>query len=123
MIDNSIIEQLKSDVGEILAIELIHVFVDESQKLVAEMVHSSDAKTIEINAHSLKSSCNSFGATQLAQTCLQIEKTVNQEGVSSQLQQLLKVAESQSELTFKQLALVIKNPRHCKIQCRGFFYL
>ncbi|MDB2356500.1 MULTISPECIES: Hpt domain-containing protein [unclassified Pseudoalteromonas] len=110
MIDNSIIEQLKSDVGEILAIELIHVFVDESQKLVAEMVHSSDAKTIEINAHSLKSSCNSFGATQLAQTCLQIEKTVNQEGVSSQLQQLLKVAESQSELTFKQLALVIKNP-------------
>ncbi|WP_394193684.1 Hpt domain-containing protein [Pseudoalteromonas atlantica] len=110
MIDNSIIEQLKSDVGESLAIELIHVFVSESQKLVSEMVHSSDAKTIEINAHSLKSSCNSFGATQLAQTFLQIEKTVNQDGINSELQQLLKVAESQSELTFNQLALVIKNP-------------
>ena len=110
MIDNSIIEQLKSDVGESLAIELIHVFISESQKLVKEMVNSSDSHEIEINAHSLKSSCNSFGATQLAQTCLQIEKRVKQVGFDSDLQQLLTVAESQSKLTFEQIQLLISEP-------------
>jgi len=107
MIDKSIIEQLKYDVGEDLAIQLLGIFVEESKKTIADMLIASSASTIAINAHSLKSSSSSFGAINLAQTCQLIETKAKAEELDVELTSLLQLAEDQSNKTFSQLTSII----------------
>ncbi len=109
MIDTSVIEQLQYDVGDSMAIELINVFVDESKKLVAQMLSSTDAAEIELCAHSLKSSGYSFGATRLAQTCQLIEQQVKVNGLDTEVVTLLKLADAQSKKTFEHMRELTQN--------------
>ncbi|SFU10659.1 HPt (histidine-containing phosphotransfer) domain-containing protein [Pseudoalteromonas sp. DSM 26666] len=109
MIDTSVIEQLKYDVGDSMAIELLNVFVDESKKLVAQMLASTKPEEIELYAHSLKSSGYSFGATRLAQTCQLIEQQVKVNGLDTEVATLLKLADAQSKKTFEHMNELIQN--------------
>ncbi|MFK3870878.1 Hpt domain-containing protein [Pseudoalteromonas rhizosphaerae] len=109
MIDISLIEQLKYDVGDSMAIELLKVFVDESKKLVEQMLNSTNTNDIELHAHSLKSSSYSFGAIHLAQTCQLIEQKVKTNGLNPEVRTLLKLADSQSKKTFQQINQLINN--------------
>ncbi|WP_064663300.1 Hpt domain-containing protein [Pseudoalteromonas sp. MQS005] len=109
MIDTSVIEQLKYDVGDSMAIELLNVFVDESKKLVAQMLASTKPEEIELYAHSLKSSGYSFGATRLAQTCQLIEQQVKVNGLDTEVTTLLKLADAQSKKTFEYMNELIQN--------------
>ena len=109
MINCSTIEQLKSDVGNELAVELLKTFINESKKTVEILVNTKDVSEIEISAHSLKSSAYSFGAISLGGTCNSIESLVKVEHTPQQLDLLLKTAEQQSTETFKELEAVIQN--------------
>ncbi|GAA59842.1 hypothetical protein P20652_1706 [Pseudoalteromonas sp. BSi20652] len=109
MIDHAIIEQLKDDVGNALAIELLKVFVNESKKTVANMVNTHELSEIEINAHSLKSSAYSFGASSLGDTCKLIEALVKIEHTPQQLNSLIKTADEQSKVTFEMLSTIIQS--------------
>ncbi|AQQ01057.1 diguanylate cyclase [Pseudoalteromonas aliena] len=109
MIDKAIIEQLKKDVGNELAVELLKTFVNESKKTVAILISKNELSEIEMSAHSLKSSCYSFGASDLGDTCKQIEALVKVEHSQKDLNTLLKTADEQSKVTFKKLATIIEN--------------
>ena len=57
--------------------EIFNLFLEEAEKLKASLVSSLELKDFEqarFNAHKLKSSCSSIGATALAETCKDIEK-------------------------------------------------
>ncbi|MEN8634377.1 MULTISPECIES: Hpt domain-containing protein [Pseudoalteromonas] len=107
MIDKLIIEQLKHDVGEDLAIQLLGIFVEESKKTIADMLVASSVSSIAINAHGLKSSSSSFGAINLAHTCQLIETKAKDEELDIELITLLQLAAKQSDKTFNQLTSII----------------
>ena len=57
--------------------EIFDLFLEEAEKIKASLVSSLELKDFEqtrFNAHKLKSSCSSIGATALAETCKDIEK-------------------------------------------------
>lgn len=56
--------------------EIFNLFLEEAEKLKASLVSSLELKDFEqtrFDAHKLKSSCSSVGATALAETCKDIE--------------------------------------------------
>lgn len=109
MIDISIIEQLKEDVGPSLAMELLSIFIVESQKTVTMLVSSPNNDDIEINAHSLKSSCLSYGATTLGATCKRIEQKAKANEFDDELMHLLETAHTQSTVTFAKLQALVNS--------------
>lgn len=113
MINYSTIEQLKSDVGNELAVELLKTFINESKKTIDILINTQNLCEIEIeieiSAHSLKSSAYSFGASGLGDTCTSIESIVKIEHSAEELNSLLKIADEQSAETFKQLESIIQN--------------
>jgi HPt (histidine-containing phosphotransfer) domain-containing protein len=109
MIDTQTIEQLKSDVGTDLAFELLTVFINESKKTVVLMLSASLDDSLIMYAHSLKGSCQSYGAITLANTCIEIEKKAKAGEFDNELQELLHEAQTQSDLTFAQLTSLV----HC----------
>lgn len=109
MINYSTIEQLKSDVGNELAVELLKTFINESKKTIDILINTQSLSEIEISAHSLKSSAYSFGASGLGDTCTSIESIVKIEHSAEELNSLLKIADEQSAETFKQLESIIQN--------------
>ena len=109
MINYPTIEQLKSDVGNELAVELLKTFINESKKTIDILINTQNLSEIEISAHSLKSSAYSFGASGLGDTCTSIESIVKIEHSAEELNSLLKIADEQSAETFKQLESIIQN--------------
>jgi HPt (histidine-containing phosphotransfer) domain-containing protein len=62
--------------------EIFNLFLEEAEKIKASLVSSLELKDFEqtrFNAHKLKSSCSSIGATALAETCKDIEKFAESE--------------------------------------------
>ena len=96
MINYSTIEQLKSDVGNELAVELLKTFINESKKTIDILINTQNLSEIEISAHSLKSSAYSFGASGLGDTCTSIESLVKIEHSAEELNSLLIIADEQS---------------------------
>ncbi|ALQ07895.1 MULTISPECIES: Hpt domain-containing protein [Pseudoalteromonas] len=113
MIDLAVIEQLKNDIGDDTAVELLKFFVDESKKTMAIILNSNERDEIEINAHSLKSSCYSFGAIALGDTCKYIEELIKTEHSKKDLHNLLEIVEVQSKQTFNEMAFIIASNQDC----------
>lgn len=112
MIDHAIIEQLKDDVGNALAIELLKTFISESKKTITTLVNTNEPTEIEMSAHSLKSSAYSFGALALADTCKLIEALVKTEHTPHALNSLIKTADEQSKVAFNSLTAIIQSAQN-----------
>ena len=76
-VDKDVIENLKNLGGQELLVELFDVFISSSQKLIVDInqaINQNNAKALQDNAHSLKSSCGNMGAAVMAELCLKLEK-------------------------------------------------
>jgi HPt (histidine-containing phosphotransfer) domain-containing protein len=68
---------LQSDLGDEIVVELIDLFLENSPKLLSEMEQAAAAADVEgvvQQAHALKSTSQTLGATGLAQVCRDIER-------------------------------------------------
>ena len=100
MIDQTTYSQLQQDVGHELAAKLLSVYLSESKTLIETLITTSEPHTVEITAHSLKSSSRSYGALQLADICENIEHQVKCQGLSEEVNALILVAKNESVKTF-----------------------
>ena len=71
----------EEDFSEVFA-DLIETYLSDSPNLIEALItgaNQKDISTVRINAHSLKSSSATLGATEFAQLCKQIELYCNQD--------------------------------------------
>ncbi len=57
--------------------ELVTLFVESSEQIISDLkraVENGDLKTVERNAHALKSSCGNLAAIKLMETCAELER-------------------------------------------------
>lgn len=79
-IDPAAIDELRSASGDALVVEVVGLFEGECDKRLALMrdaVADGDAKTIRDNAHAMKSTAASLGATVLSRLCAEAEREQN----------------------------------------------
>ena len=76
LIDIQIFEDLKIALGDDYILELLDTWYTEAPVIFAELdasLSSGDAEVFRRTAHALKSNASSFGATQLASQCKELE--------------------------------------------------
>ncbi len=98
-------EQLESEVGSELALEILDSFVADSHVALEELrgaVANHDAKSVLKLAHSLKGTSATCGGRSLVYTCLQVE-SLAKEGEFSEIEGLIDELSDELEAT---LALV-----------------
>lgn len=99
--------KLQKDVGEALTKELMLVFIDETTKLVENLLAAHKQAQIDkiiLFSHSLKSSARTYGAETLACLCEEIEvksKSNNKSELNMLLEQLPDVSEKTLLLAIK----------------------
>jgi HPt (histidine-containing phosphotransfer) domain-containing protein len=71
-LDPAAIENLRELGGDEFVEELTETFLDEAPGLLATL-HGRDAGEVRRAAHTLKSNAATFGATRLADLCLELE--------------------------------------------------
>lgn len=80
VIDLEVVEALKAlddDDGSCLFFELIDLFVEDAASQIRSMqtaLARGDLKTLELAAHTLKSSCANIGASRMSEICQQLER-------------------------------------------------
>ncbi len=95
MIDNATFSQLKQDVGDDLAKQLLQVYITESSQIVSSLADPNKQTDIEINAHSLKSSSMSYGALAVGKLAEQIEMKAKAAQFDDQLVSLISTLQDQ----------------------------
>jgi len=91
--------KLQNDVGEALAKDLMLVFINETKKLVENLLEAHELDQIEkiiLFSHSLKSSASTYGAETLASLCAKIEaagKNENQTELNMLFKQLPEISD------------------------------
>jgi len=101
MFKKEIVLKLQNDVGEALAKDLMLVFINETKKLVENLLLAHEQDQIDkiiLFSHSLKSSARTYGAETLACLCEQIETAGKNEN-SVELNMLFKQLAEISEKT------------------------
>ncbi|KMT66494.1 Hpt domain-containing protein [Catenovulum maritimum] len=76
-LDDTICQKLIYDVGNDLFLQLLKVYIEESQQICQKLISAivkQDLKACELHAHSLKSSSKTYGAEQLAIVSEQAEQ-------------------------------------------------
>ncbi len=76
ILDEEVLENLRATMGEDFFLELLDVFLLDSQAMLADLsraAQASDAETLRLTAHTLKSNSASFGATALSRLCADLE--------------------------------------------------
>ena len=77
MLDDKVMAQLSRDLSWNVLVEIIQLYIDETEKRVqvmAKAVNEMDWSVLESEAHQLKSSSGSIGATLVQQRALAIER-------------------------------------------------
>ena len=75
-IDTATFRQLQENAGAEFVAELVQAFLEEAPKMMGDLrgaMAAGDAETFRRAAHSLKSNCNTFGATSLAAISKELE--------------------------------------------------
>ena len=77
-IDTALIDQLQELIGgdRMALLELIQMFIEEGEDIIAQSraaVKTADRDLLRRSAHSLKSSAQDFGASQLSILCATLE--------------------------------------------------
>jgi two-component system, sensor histidine kinase and response regulator len=78
VLDIAVLEQLRHDLDEIVLPDLIDAFLSEARqrsRRMAEAAANGNLTIIEREAHTLKSSAGTFGATQLVRAVQTMERT------------------------------------------------
>lgn len=91
VIDETIFEALKENMGEILPI-LIEAFLEDGTVLLQEIfdgVNAQNKEAIATAAHTMKSSAKNIGAVQLSVYCAEIENVIEEEDGISNIEGLL----------------------------------
>jgi signal transduction histidine kinase/DNA-binding response OmpR family regulator len=94
VLDEEVLERLRESMGDEFFIELLDVFLNDSQNMVANLSRAAqqgDAATLRSTAHTLKSNSASFGATALSLLCERLEScctTGMADGASAQVEQI-----------------------------------
>jgi histidine phosphotransfer protein HptB len=94
LIDQPTFDTLKESVGDDFIIELLQAYYDETPILLANLKKAMEAKDSEgfrRNAHSIKSTSNSFGALKLGEQAKELEylgREGNLEGLEQKVEAL-----------------------------------
>jgi len=92
--------------------EIFNLFLEEAEKIQASLVSSLEVKDFEqtrFNAHKLKSSCSSVGATALAETCKDIEKFAEANELGIFEQSYIENFENICAQTFSEIIRILGN--------------
>ena len=102
MFEQTIVQQLKVDVGDELSKSLMNVFINESTKIVEQLQSLPiDDQQVILLSHSLKSSAKTYGALILGNLCEQIEMSAKA-GDSDALSQAMADLPDIANKTFSQ---------------------
>ncbi len=112
ILNEDVLERLRETMGDEFFLELLDVFLSDSQDMMAKLsraAQQNDAETLRLTAHTLKSNSASFGATALSFLCERLESryaTGAADGASTQ------VAEIALELEKTTIALNLKRQKN-----------
>ena len=101
ILNNDVLSQLKKDMGPVLTLKIINIFLEEAAERSADIVVAAKNKEIarlKHQAHSLKSSSATFGASLLQKISQQLELVCKINGNEDALR-LAKTLESGFETT------------------------
>ncbi|MFQ6678484.1 MAG: Hpt domain-containing protein [Fidelibacterota bacterium] len=104
-IDLTAIARLKKMGGNVLVVKMINLFLEnipQKINIMEQAVRDSDYKSLEMAAHSLKSSAGNLGARKLQQTANEIE-VLAQEKSKPSLDQLIELIIAESSKVLKLL--------------------
>jgi HPt (histidine-containing phosphotransfer) domain-containing protein len=76
VIDPHTFDELQANAGADFVVDLVDTFAEEAPQMLAELHAALAARSLERfrrAAHSLKSNCNTFGATRMAQMARDLE--------------------------------------------------
>lgn len=97
VIDDSAIEKLRRNIGDIRPVVKVFIQSLEGRLLVIEeAVNRKDAENITRSAHTLKGSCGQFGAKELVELCRQMEN-MGRSGSIAQADALLAAIRRETE--------------------------
>jgi HPt (histidine-containing phosphotransfer) domain-containing protein len=86
VLDIAVLEQLRHDLDEIVLPDLIDAFLSEARqrsRRMAEAAATGNLSMIEREAHTLKSSAGTFGATRLARSVEALERMCQEADVAA----------------------------------------
>ena len=98
-INTDVFNGLKAMMSDIMP-ELVAVFFEDSDKLLQEIQAGIDAQNQDVvlkATHTLKSSAKNMGAEKLAGYCVDIEQSIEKQGIDSASLNIYKEATSEME--------------------------
>ncbi len=109
ILDKEVLESLRTSMGDEFFIELLDVFLLDSQAMLADLssaAQAHDIETLRLTAHTLKSNSASFGATELSRLCSDLEHNYGKDVAP------LRVAQIAHELEKTIVALNLKRGKN-----------